>query len=116
LPSLNQMKIKELIFESSISNNDLANIELILGLNGDLPDSYVAIEQLLGIIYKALHDVSVSRDKLRNAALILHNVASNYLGNPLWQNISKDPAAIALTTRIEKVKQQSLAIYNGLLV
>jgi hypothetical protein len=42
-------------------------------------------------------------------------VASNYLQNPLWKNVEKDPAAIELNAKITKVQQTALAIYNQLL-
>lgn len=109
------MKIDEILFES-VSDSDLLKIELLLRLNSDFTDSYTEIEKSLKILKDKLQHLSVTHKLgLVNAALILSTVAIDYLSNPLWNNISNDPAALELKARMQKVYQESLAIYNQLL-
>ena len=71
------MKIREILVESAITDADLANVELLLGLNGDVTDSYTAIEQSLTTLQSLLAQYPNRKSQLRNAALIVNNIASN---------------------------------------
>lgn len=112
------MKILDIISESvsPVSDKDFDKIEFILGFNGDEDkNTHKDIENALISIEAVLKAHPEHKEEIRNALLLLNDVASTYLSNPLWKNVTEDPASARLRLKINTVQQECIKLYNNLI-